>query len=118
MRSPFIPVKQQRALATHRAPLERRSAWAGRVYKHYAALRLRNIAPPCGLANGTSDSEREMLNRLVTVVVVVSLLAGSVAGQKKYEPPAVKTPDTFRGADAVAPTDQTSIGDLKWFEVF
>src|SRR5258708_21263292 len=51
-------------------------------------------------------------------VIVVSLLVSSVVGQKKYERPAVKTPDTFRGADAVAPTDQTSIGDLKWFEVF
>src|SRR2546425_10182971 len=51
-------------------------------------------------------------------MIVVSLLAGSVAGQKKYERPAIKTPDTFRGADTVAPTDQISIGDLKWFEVF
>ena len=59
-----------------------------------------------------------MTKRFIVAVVVVSLLAGSVAGQKKYERPAVKTPDTFRGADAVAPTDQTSIGDLKWFEVF
>src|SRR6266403_4976222 len=56
--------------------------------------------------------------RLINVALLASLLAGSVAGQKKYERPAVKTPDTFRGADAVAPTDQTSIGDLKWFEVF
>src|SRR5258708_5368016 len=51
-------------------------------------------------------------------VIVVSLLASSVAGQKKYERPVVKTPDTFRGADTIAPSDQTSIGDLKWFEVF
>ncbi len=51
-------------------------------------------------------------------VMVVGLLAGSVPGQKKYERPAIKTPDTFRGVDTVAPTDQTSIGDLKWFEVF
>ncbi len=50
-------------------------------------------------------------------IVVVSLLVGSVAGQKKYQRPAVKTPDTFRGTEAT-PTDQTSIGDLKWFEVF
>src|SRR4030095_1275435 len=56
--------------------------------------------------------------RFMIAVIVVSLLSGSVAGQKKYERPAVKTPDIFRGADAVAPTDQTSIGDLKWFEVF
>src|ERR1700730_2535419 len=59
-----------------------------------------------------------MRTRLVSTIVVVGLLTGSVAGQKQYERPAVKTPDTFRGSDAVAPTDQTSIGDLKWFEVF
>src|SRR5258707_7978256 len=59
-----------------------------------------------------------MQKQFIIALIVVSLLAGSVAGQKKYERPAVKTPDTFRGADAVAPTDQTSIGDLKWFEVF
>jgi multidrug efflux system outer membrane protein len=56
--------------------------------------------------------------RLITAALGASLLAGSVAGQKKYERPAVKTPDTFRGAITVAPTDQTSIGDLRWFEVF
>src|SRR5258707_4625880 len=59
-----------------------------------------------------------MQKQFIIALIVVSLLAGSVAGQKKYERPAVKTPDTFRGADAVAPTDQASIGDLKWFEVF
>src|SRR6266480_16404 len=59
-----------------------------------------------------------MSARLITAVLIVSLLAGSVAGQKKYQRPAVKTPDTFRGSDNIAPTDQTSIGDLKWFEVF
>jgi multidrug efflux system outer membrane protein len=59
-----------------------------------------------------------MQERFIVALIVVSLLASSVVGQKKYERPAVKTPDTFRGADTVAPTDQTSIGDLKWFEVF
>ncbi|HEY8228803.1 MAG TPA: hypothetical protein VIG25_26285, partial [Pyrinomonadaceae bacterium] len=59
-----------------------------------------------------------MTNRFIIAAIVVSLLAGNVAGQKKYERPPVKTPDTFRGADAAAPSDQTSIGDLKWFEVF
>ena len=54
----------------------------------------------------------------ITAILIVSLLAGNAAGQKKYERPAVKTPDTFRGVDSVAPSDQTSIGDLKWFEVF
>src|SRR5258707_3377626 len=59
-----------------------------------------------------------MQKRFIVAVIVFSLLAGSVTGQKKYERPAVKTPDTFRGAETVAPTDQTSIGDLRWFEVF
>jgi multidrug efflux system outer membrane protein len=55
---------------------------------------------------------------LVTALLLGCLLSGSVAGQKKYERPEVKTPDTFRGSDVVAPTDANSIGDLKWFEVF
>jgi multidrug efflux system outer membrane protein len=41
---------------------------------------------------------------------VISLLAGTVAGQR--------IPNSFRGADAPAPVDQSSIGDLKWFDVF
>jgi outer membrane protein, multidrug efflux system len=56
--------------------------------------------------------------RLIIAIVIASLLAGSVVAQKKYVRPVVKTPDTFRGADAGVPTDQNSIGDLKWFEVF
>src|SRR5258705_3225109 len=59
-----------------------------------------------------------MLNRLITGAVMLSLLGASAMGQKKYQPPAIKTPDTFRGADATVPTDQNSVGDLKWFEVF
>jgi len=39
-------------------------------------------------------------------------------GQKQYQRPAVKTPDTFRGVETTTPGEQTSIGDLKWFEVF
>ena len=58
------------------------------------------------------------MSRFIATMIVTTLLAGSVSGQRKYERPAVKTPDIFRGADTVAPTDQTSIGDLKWFEVF
>lgn len=52
-----------------------------------------------------------MTKRFVNAMLVVSLLAGSTLGQKQY----VRTPDTFRGADT---SDQGSIGDLKWFEVF
>jgi NodT family efflux transporter outer membrane factor (OMF) lipoprotein len=59
-----------------------------------------------------------MKSQLTAVAILVSLLAGSVVGQKKYERPHVKTPDTFRGVEATAPPDQASIGDLKWFEVF
>jgi NodT family efflux transporter outer membrane factor (OMF) lipoprotein len=59
-----------------------------------------------------------MFNRLIMAAVMLSLLANSAVAQKQYQPPAVKTPDTFRGTDATVPTDQNSIGDLKWFEVF
>jgi multidrug efflux system outer membrane protein len=51
-------------------------------------------------------------------LLIGCFLSGSVAGQKKYERPEVKGPDTFRGSDAVASTDANSIGDLKWFDVF
>jgi multidrug efflux system outer membrane protein len=59
-----------------------------------------------------------MRNRLVAIVITVGLMAGGVTGQKKYQRPVVKTPDTFRGTGASGPVDQTSIADLKWFEVF
>src|SRR5258705_6559055 len=58
-----------------------------------------------------------MKKKFMTVALVFSLVSG-VVGQKKYQRPAVKTPDSFRGADGTSPTDPTSIGDLKWFEVF
>ena len=48
----------------------------------------------------------------------MSLLASSVSGQKTSAPPQVTIPDTFRGADSTSPTNQTSIGDLKWFDIF
>jgi multidrug efflux system outer membrane protein len=59
-----------------------------------------------------------MRKSLIIAVLIVSLLSGTALGQKKYQRPSVKTPDSFRGADGTGPTDQTSIGDLKWFEVF
>jgi multidrug efflux system outer membrane protein len=58
------------------------------------------------------------MKSFMIAMVIVSLLAGSVVGQKKYEPPPVKTPSEFRGADPTSPSDTNSIGDLKWFEVF
>ena len=48
----------------------------------------------------------------------MSLLAGSVVGQKKYQRLPTKTPAEFRGAEPTSPADANSIGDLKWFEVF
>jgi len=53
-----------------------------------------------------------------TAVIIVSLLASSVSGQKTSAPPQVTIPDTFRGEDSRTLTNQTSIGDLKWFDIF
>ena len=55
---------------------------------------------------------------LITAIVTVSLLSGSALGQKKYQEPPIQTPDEFRGAESTSPPDASSIGDLKWFEVF
>jgi multidrug efflux system outer membrane protein len=59
-----------------------------------------------------------MKNCFLIATVMMSLLAGSVAGQKKYQRPPTKTPDEFRGAEPTTPVGASSIGDLKWFEVF
>ena len=58
------------------------------------------------------------VKKLSAAIVVISLLAGTAAGQKKNERPPVSVPNEFRGAETTAATDQTSIGDLKWFEIF
>ena len=55
---------------------------------------------------------------LITAIVTVSLLSGSTLAQQKYQQPPIKPPDEFRGAESTSPADATSIGDLKWFEVF
>ncbi|HEU5130674.1 MAG TPA: TolC family protein, partial [Pyrinomonadaceae bacterium] len=54
--------------------------------------------------------------RVVAATLILALLASGAAGQTKKQMPAVQTPATFRGAGPNV--DQTSIGDLKWFEVF
>lgn len=59
-----------------------------------------------------------MTKSFITATIIISLLASSAVGQKKDQRPLMKTPDTFRGVDASSAPDQTSIGDLKWFEVF
>jgi outer membrane protein, multidrug efflux system len=61
---------------------------------------------------------KPVINQLPTAVVVVSLLASGAAGQKTSAPPTVTIPDAFRGSDTTAATNQTSIGDLKWFDIF
>ena len=58
----------------------------------------------------------EVAKKGSALLLVVNLLGGTVAAQKKNERPQVKVPNEFRGA--TVPTGQTSIGDLKWFEIF
>src|SRR5260221_5546677 len=59
-----------------------------------------------------------MKNRLITLVVIVSLLAGCTVGPK-YHRPMVQPPTVYRGsADPAATPDPNSLADLKWFEVF
>jgi multidrug efflux system outer membrane protein len=59
-----------------------------------------------------------MKKSFLIATVMMSLLAGNVAGQKKYQRPPIKPPDEFRGAEPTSPVGPSSIGDLKWFEVF
>lgn len=40
-----------------------------------------------------------MRSRLIAVAMILSLLAGTVAGQKKDGRSPAKTPDSFRGVD-------------------
>jgi multidrug efflux system outer membrane protein len=62
--------------------------------------------------------ETEVKSQITSVVLLISLLAGSVGAQKKYERPPIKAPDAFRGDDGASRAGQNSVGDLKWFEVF
>jgi len=59
-----------------------------------------------------------MVKQFIAASLVVCLTGGMVMGQQKDQPPEVEKPSTFRGIEAGVPSDQTSIGDLKWFEVF
>jgi outer membrane protein, multidrug efflux system len=61
---------------------------------------------------------KSLINRVSIAVIIVGLLASSVSGQKTSAPPQVTIPDTFRGEDSTTLTNQTSIGDLKWFDIF
>jgi len=58
-----------------------------------------------------------MKTRLTIAWLMASLLAGCLVGPN-YRRPTVNPPDVFRGSAETAPTDPTSLADLKWFEVF
>jgi outer membrane protein, multidrug efflux system len=77
--------------------------------------RARNVT-----AQGNSREHRLMRGfvRIMSGLLIASLLAGTVLGQKNYQQAPVKTPDEFRGGEVTSPVDTSSIGDLKWFEVF
>jgi len=65
-----------------------------------------------------SEDLHAMKKKTLIVVVIIGLLWGCKVGPK-YQRPAVRTPDVYRGtANPSAPPDATSIGDLKWFELF
>jgi outer membrane protein, multidrug efflux system len=59
-----------------------------------------------------------MKTRLFTTLVISGLLLGCHAVGPNYSRPTIPTPNTFRGADPAPPGDNTSLADLKWFEVF
>jgi len=63
--------------------------------------------------------------RSLLFITLVITLAAMTFGQKKdkkdkkrYERPEIATPDIFRASDPTASNADSSIGDLKWFEVF
>src|SRR5258705_13352196 len=58
-----------------------------------------------------------MWKQLIAAACLLSVLAGSIVGQKQYQGRGIQTPDTFRAGESFG-RNQASIGDLKWFEVF
>jgi NodT family efflux transporter outer membrane factor (OMF) lipoprotein len=58
-----------------------------------------------------------MWKQLIAAACLLSVLAGSIVGQKQYQGRGIETPDTFRAGESFG-RDPASIGDLKWFEVF
>jgi multidrug efflux system outer membrane protein len=60
-----------------------------------------------------------MKTKLIIIILISTVLVSCAARRSTtFHPPTIKTPDVFRGADKNTATDVTSIGDLKWFEVF
>jgi len=60
---------------------------------------------------------RVMKTRSIIVLALAGMVSGCTVGPK-YVRPAVKSPPAFRGAEAATGAPTTSLGDLKWFEVF
>jgi outer membrane protein, multidrug efflux system len=58
-----------------------------------------------------------MRKSLIAPIAAAALLAGCVVGPN-YQRPAIPAPGAFRAAGGPAPSESTSLGDLKWFEVF
>src|ERR1700732_868026 len=59
-----------------------------------------------------------MLKSLIAPVIAAALLAGCTVGPN-YQRPAIPAPNSFRAPEGTPATvDSTSLGDLKWFEVF
>jgi multidrug efflux system outer membrane protein len=58
-----------------------------------------------------------MWKQLIAVACLSCVLVEPIVAQKQYPSRAVQTPDTFRAGESYG-RDQTSIGDLRWFEVF
>ena len=50
-------------------------------------------------------------------VVVAAFLAGCAVGPN-YQRPSIPAPSNFRAPEGTSTADPTSVGDLKWFEVF
>jgi len=58
-----------------------------------------------------------MRKQFIAAACLLSVLTGPIVAQNQYPKQGVQTPDTFRAGESYG-RDQTSIGDLKWFEVF
>ena len=58
-----------------------------------------------------------MRNSAILPIVVAAFLAGCTVGPN-YQRPAVPAPANFRAPEGTSTADPTSVGDLKWFEVF
>ena len=53
----------------------------------------------------------------IAPIVAAAFLAGCTVGPN-YQRPALPAPLSFRAPEGTATSDSTSLGDLKWFEVF